>query len=90
MSIIMIKTSFDKSNLLSKPKLASSNLQRSIYNYLYKMYPTPVSPEEILDNCENNENVSIEIIWHELDKGPLQKVIRYKGRCKYVLNKKRK
>jgi len=54
------------------------------------MYPTPVTPEEILENYENNENTKIEDIWHELDKGPLQKVIRYKGRCKYVLNKKRK
>jgi hypothetical protein len=87
----MIKTSLDKSNLLlSKPKKASSDLQKSIYNYLYKMYPTPVTPEEMLKNCENIENTKIEDIWHELDSGPLQKVIRYKGRCKYVLNEKRK
>jgi len=82
-----MSTSLD---LLSRPKLASSDLQKSIYAYLYKMYPTPVTPEEILENYENNENTKIEDIWHELDKGPLQKVIRYKGRCKYVLNKKRK
>lgn len=80
------KIIMEDKGLLSCPKLASSELQKSMYAYLYKMYPTPVTPEQICENCENtNKNE----IWKELDEGPLRKVIHYKGRAKYVLNKRR-
>jgi hypothetical protein len=78
--------SFDSKGLLSCPKAATSKLQKDMYNYLFKMYPTPVTPEEILENCENTK---IENVWYELDKGPLKKIVRFKGKVKYTINKRR-
>jgi hypothetical protein len=59
-----------------------------MYDFFVIMYPTPVRPEKILKYCKVC-NVKIEDIWFELDKGPLSKIIHYRGRCKYLINKRR-
>jgi hypothetical protein len=61
-------------------------LQKAVYNYLVRVYPTPVNCEDILAGVRVEGEVKIKQIWDIMDQGPIAKIVQSPRWSHYIIN----